>query len=907
MMTVDERKRVNVVSAVFFCWLLTVWAVWGYTPTNDGMGYLELADICLKEGQPYPTVSLFHYDAIPFIWNIGIINLTILSLWLSGSIAPLLFLLCAMKALTAWLLAKTTERLFSQRIAFVTLLLYICYPNNWGQSTMISSEIPADFLTMLTIFLVIKKLQKNGKKEHPYTILFLSGLLLAFSNWFRPTAPIFLMAIFVGLLYKYRNDCWRPLLTLLTGYAVFILVVGTSTFLRTGHFVYQARSLWFSMIDECYDGAPVAPHWGQPIWPEGYPRYIENHEQLDCFECERIWRQRSIDWLKDHKMEYLKKIPSRIYYMYQSDYDYLPAFLPEKVQAENNYITLPYRHLLSEATSLSSSQWMALLTMVYYTLLLLASITGTWMLFRQRCYDQLLLPLLIIVGGTLLLTIVMHGETRFKTPLMPWLFMLAGAGISFILKDRKKDKQKIPFRRLLLLPALFFFGEGAAQRPDVATISQQGLPVLIINTINAEEPTCDYVFAPEGAFGISITNATKVPGRCMLIEKGNTLFDSGEYEKDQSGMTLKIRGNTSAYYWSKKPFKLKLEKKGDLLARGNPRHDDKNWVLLKDGDVIFQLLGNEVNRLMGMPWTPATQYINLFINGDYRGLYILIEQVKRNADCRINVDKKTGYLIERDAYWWNEDPYFKTEREGKEFTFKYPEPEDITDTQLNYIHDYLNNFETALAIGTYTDYIDLRSWAAWLLAHDILGTKDSGGANLYLTKYDNTPESRLQMSTLWDFGSIMRTTDQWSSIHTDQFFYYNNLLNNENTAFNDAYVTLWEELKDTIFTRLQQWVDNFEQSDMGRGYAASLPYDYARWDYDDGGIEPNLTEVRQWLTQREKWLREAFSSIPTSIVEQLSTDHEKTAKKAHNLLGQPVNPKTYHGFIIKDGRKYKRY
>jgi hypothetical protein len=98
-----------------------------------------------------------------------------------------------------------------------------------------------------------------------------------------------------------------------------------------------------------------------------------------------------------------------------------------------------------------------------------------------------------------------------------------------------------------------------------------GLPLVSITTVDEEEPTCDYVSAPEGSLGMSITNATKVPGRVMVILRGDTVFDSGEYEKDVSGMTIKIRGNSSAYS-EKQPFKIKLQQKGDMLRRSNPRY-----------------------------------------------------------------------------------------------------------------------------------------------------------------------------------------------------------------------------------------------------------------------------------------------------------------------------------------------
>ena len=438
------------------------------------------------------------------------------------------------------------------------------------------------------------------------------------------------------------------------------------------------------------------------------------------------------------------------------------------------------------------------------------------------------------------------------------------------------------------------------------SISRLGLPVLNITTINNEEPTCDYVFAPEGAFGISTTNNTKVPGRCIFTLLGDTIFDSGEYKKDQSGMTLKIRGNTSAYYSPKKPFKLKLEKKNDLFGRGDSCYYDKNWVLLPEGDALNTLFGNKVNELVGMPWTPAARYVNLIVNDDYRGIYLLTEQVKRNADCRLNVDKKTGYVIERDAYWWNEDPYFKTDLLGIEYTFKYPDEDDVTTDQISYIKKWIEAFEKELQQdGPYEHYVDLSSWASWLLAHEILGTYDSGGSNLYLTKNDSTSGSLLQMSTLWDFGSIMQRPTNWVRIHVENFFYFNRLLNSKNHAFRDAFIDRWNELSPTIFQQLNDYFSDFSQSPTARAIDRSRPHEYDRWNnYDDALTQQNISSITNWLSEREQWMKEAIEGLKTITVEQLTVVQTKRPQKAYNLLGQPVDIKSYSGVYIMNGKKF---
>ena len=418
--------------AIFYLiWLLFILVFFGYTPSNDGMGYLEYAQLCLQEKQPYPTTTI--YQTTPFIWNIGIINLTELSLWLTHSIKPLLIVLCIMKAATALFIGLITQRLFSLRVAVVTMLLFIIYPNNWGQSTMISSEIPSTCLAVIATWIILTALDQQNIKNVISKFL-IAGFILGLANWFRPTATIFIIAIITCLALFQRRYFLQRVFAFLAGYFIFIAVVGTSCWLRTGHFVYQSRSYWFSMVDECYDGAEVAPHWGQPIWPEGYPRYIENHEQMDCFAFDSIWRERSLEWLKDNKLQYISKLPGRLYYMYQADIDYMSTFIQDKSHSENNYITLPYRHLLSEWHTLDRAQWFSLISMIYYAILLIMFIIGAVLLLRKRPFNMTMMPLFIVTIGTLMLIIVMHGETRFKDPLMPFLFILAAIPFNKILK-----------------------------------------------------------------------------------------------------------------------------------------------------------------------------------------------------------------------------------------------------------------------------------------------------------------------------------------------------------------------------------------------------------------------------------------------------------------------------------------
>lgn len=162
---------------------------------------------------------------------------------------------------------------------------------------------------------------------------------------------------------------------------------------------------------------------------------------------------------------------------------------------------------------------------------------------------------------------------------------------------------------VLVLLALCF-ARHANGLPTKAELLKIGLPVLQIETIGHEEPTYEEADPPEGCLGAGIKNATKVPGRVTIeTPDEGIVFDSGEYEPKGKGMTVKVRGNTSARFSQKKPYKIKLQKKDDTLCRGSSIFYDKNWLLLRADD-LNTVIGLKTSELLNMQWTPSYQFVN---------------------------------------------------------------------------------------------------------------------------------------------------------------------------------------------------------------------------------------------------------------------------------------------------------
>ena len=437
---------------------------------------------------------------------------------------------------------------------------------------------------------------------------------------------------------------------------------------------------------------------------------------------------------------------------------------------------------------------------------------------------------------------------------------------------------------------------------DHTPIIDAGLPVVVIETFNGEEPTADFINAPEGCLGQSITNVTEVPASLYIILKADTLYRSGEYAPGTSGATIKLRGN-SAPRTEKKPYKIKLEKKADLLLRQDNRdHRDRHWALLKEENVTINTpIGFKVNELVGLPWTPSFEFVNLILNGDYKGLYMLCETIRRNPDCRIDIDAQTGYIIENDAYWWNEELSFASASQGtrKRWTFKYPSPDDITPQQVESIQADVNLLEQSIHDGTYTDLLDTCTFAQWLLGHEILATADGAGSNIFMTKYDNSEASKFMLSTMWDFDTIMKNTGFWSNVHYLSDFYFSALLSNRNKAFAKAYVLHWNAVKHQLFNDLFAYLNSLIDTGLGAALQKSREMDLKRWRLRGPSIAENVTQAKAFFSKRREWMEQMMEQIDTIRVgvKNIRTTPASPSLRYYNHQGQPL-PAPRRGIII---------
>ncbi len=451
-------------------------------------------------------------------------------------------------------------------------------------------------------------------------------------------------------------------------------------------------------------------------------------------------------------------------------------------------------------------------------------------------------------------------------------------------------------KKLALLMALLLTPFIASAQEDV---EWPDIPLLSIETVDGAEPSATKVYPPEGAVGESIVSE-HVPGHLVMTLKGESIYDSGDYVKGESGIRFKIRGNSTGVNNKQKPYKLKLSKKADLLNISKDLKN-KNWALLSlntwnkamsnNESGILPLVGLSVCRAMDFPWTPKTKLVNVMINGNYKGLYHLIETIER-ADCRIATDK-TGFVIENDAYWWKPgEVYFKTDKQHQYmgYTFKYPDSDDITEEQLSSISSYMNTVEEAIFKndGSAADYIDYESFAKWILAHDILGSSDAAGSNMYLYKEDlceNEPtDVKLKMATLWDFDSSFLCADSdWSNLHTRSTFYYPQLF--KDGAFVEKYLELYKAYKDKVYGYVEDYFNGLK-TDCGEALAQSMELHRSVYTNEcSNTLDEQIDDALAHLKARLASLETLTATLETATcIRDLSTENVHLIMRT-DLLG----------------------
>ena len=257
------------------------------------------------------------------------------------------------------------------------------------------------------------------------------------------------------------------------------------------------------------------------------------------------------------------------------------------------------------------------------------------------------------------------------------------------------------------------------------------------------------------------------------VEGSISIIGSDGLNLSSTKMKIKGRGNSTWWQggiWGKKPYQIKFNEKTDVLNMSK----DKKWVLLaeiSDISLIRNKIARELSNISRFDYVPQAKYIELYINDEYVGIYLVGQKVEESLN-RLNIGDN-GYLVEIDTDAQGridiDDVYFRSNvwtSQYEQGVFNIKEPNvDYNSIEYNLIKDHISNFESALFGENFKDpdlgyrsFIDLPSFIDWFLVNEISKNQDAKSYSSIFLNY--VPGEKIKMGPVWDFDLAFGNADQ---------------------------------------------------------------------------------------------------------------------------------------------------
>ena len=397
------------------------------------------------------------------------------------------------------------------------------------------------------------------------------------------------------------------------------------------------------------------------------------------------------------------------------------------------------------------------------------------------------------------------------------------------------------------------------------------ITVDMAKTIKAE------FFNPDQFTGLPIiyvnTNGVAIDSKEDYVE-GVASIIGGENYPDlvEAEMKIKGRGNSTWWQggvWGKKPYQIKFDDKTEVL--NIPK--DKKWVLLaelSDKSLIRNKISREMGDISRFDYVPKAEYVELFINDQHAGTYLIGQKVEESKN-RVNVGDK-GYLIEIDQTNRidEDDVYFTTDGWSKfpSNLFNIKEPSlELNSSEYNLIKNHIIDFEEALFGDNFTDadlgyraFIDLDSFIDWYLINEICKNQD---AATYSSIYFNyIPGEKIKMGPLWDFDLAYGNVDYSNATYPEGFHiksnpWYKRMFEDPyfNSLVKDRFL-YYETNLDMLLNKIDLIEKYLEKSQQKNFEIWPILGQYV-WPnpvyYDTHHEE--VEHLKDWIEQRMTWLK----------------------------------------------------
>ena len=422
---------------------------------------------------------------------------------------------------------------------------------------------------------------------------------------------------------------------------------------------------------------------------------------------------------------------------------------------------------------------------------------------------------------------------------------------------------------------------------DPVDFSEFDLPLLLIDTE-----------------GQTIVDEPKITAKMKVLNSptGINKLNDTEFEFD-GHIGIEIRGSSSQMF-EKKGYRVEtrnpMGENFNVSLLGMPHEND--WVLhgpYSDKSLMRNALAYHFGNLMGR-WSPRTRFCEVFINNEYRGVYVLTEVIKIDRN-RLNLAKLKptdasgdaltgGYVLKIDrpdpGYWVSP---FRARNNQQTVPISYVDPtfDELTQVQRDYIRNHVTNFETALwgndfkdPVKGYRNYIDIQSFVDYYILNEISRNLDANRVSTFFYKDRNSINPNIIMGPFWDYniafgnanffsagqtagwvvdgvgnGDAYGITFWWDKFRTDSFFEFHlrnrwNVLRNSTFSLNNF--NRFIDSCATVLSNAQH--RNFQKFKVLNTYV---------WpnNYIGGSYLNEVNYLKNWIRDRLAWMDSQIALI----------------------------------------------
>lgn len=424
---------------------------------------------------------------------------------------------------------------------------------------------------------------------------------------------------------------------------------------------------------------------------------------------------------------------------------------------------------------------------------------------------------------------------------------------------------------------------------------QTHLPIIQLDTDGQVIPGAvnEEVTEPEDVIK-ELSDSTTIMSKFILTDQqtGNNSLDDQATLKTHA--KIRYRGNSSRFF-DKKSYSIHLckengsEDKQKLVNMAS--HDE--WVLngpFLDRSLMRNYLCMNVAGQI-MDYAPNVRYCELFVNGEYQGVYLLMETISR-GDGRLNLTKPeknrdiTSFIVRWDRAGKGDQEldnfsYYTYQSDVSALDVRYPGKNSITSGRVNYINDQISILEKCLYSNDlwedrngYTQYLDLDEFAKYFIINEFFRNVDAGR---FSTFYYKDMRGKIKPA-VWDFNNACDNYIDYiwdeSGFSLKDAPWFGRLLRDK--KFVDAVVINYRQLRKAVLSTeyLQDYIDQtnywlkdaIKRNDEVYGYVYDLN-NYNGMNYLTP-VQRNVTshqdaveQLKNYIEKRGDWLDQYIDTL----------------------------------------------